>query len=69
VADRHALVLGHGLDFDFADRCLEQAQALTPTDLQTAARSLLARPCLSLCGPARAITAAERVWQKHPLAG
>jgi len=69
VADRHALVLGHGLDFDFADRCLDQAQALTPTDLQTAARSLLARPCLSLCGPARAITAAERVWQKHPLAG
>ena len=65
LADRHALVLGHGLPFDFADRCLEEAAALTPADLQAAAQTLLAAPSLSLCGPASALQAAETVWQRQ----
>ena len=65
LADRHALVLGHGLPFDFADRCLEEATVLTPADLQAAAQTLLAAPSLSLCGPASALQAAETVWQRQ----
>ena len=67
LADRHALVLGHGLPFDFADRCLEQAAELTPGQLQAVAQELLGAPCLSLCGPAAAIASAERVWQRRQL--
>ena len=67
IADRHALVLGHGLPFDFADRCLQEAAELTPADLQAAARSLLANPSLSLCGPASALEEAESVWAGHAL--
>jgi zinc protease len=67
LADRQALVLGHGLPMDFADRSLEAATQLTPEDLHRAARTLLKRPCLSLCGPAGALRAAEREWQRHPL--
>ncbi len=65
IADRHALVLGHGLPFDFADRCLAEAATLTPADLQAAAQSLLAHPSLSLCGPADALQQAEAVWQRQ----
>ena len=67
IADRHALVLGHGLPFDFADRSLREAAALTPADLHKAAQALLLKPSLSLCGPASAIAAAEAVWSSHPL--
>ncbi len=67
LADRQALVLGHGLPMDFADRSLEAATQLTPDDLHRAATSLLGRPCLSLCGPTDALRAAEREWQRHPL--
>jgi len=67
VADRHALVLGHGLPFDFADRCLLEAEALTPSDLHQAAQALLQAPALSLCGPQDAIEAATAVWTSHPL--
>lgn len=67
IADRHALVLGHGLPFDFADRCLQEAAELTPADLQAEARSLLANPSLSLCGPASALREAESVWAGHAL--
>jgi predicted Zn-dependent peptidase len=67
LADRHALVLGHGLPFDFADRCLEQAATLSPADLHAVARELLGSPCLSLCGPSAAIASAERVWQRQGL--
>jgi predicted Zn-dependent peptidase len=52
---------------DFADQCLEQAAQLTPADLQQAAQALLTRPSLSLCGPAEALQAGERVWNRHPL--
>lgn len=68
VADRHALVLGHGLPFDFADRCLQQAQQLTADDLQQAAQTLLRHPSLSLCGPRKALRAAEQVWQRQGFA-
>jgi len=67
LADRLALVLGHGLPADFADRSLEQAERLTPDDLLQAARDLLSRPSLSLCGPQAALDGAERVWQRHRL--
>jgi hypothetical protein len=63
------LVLGHGLPADFADRSLEQAARLDPDDLQAAARRLLGRPSLSLCGPAAALREAEQVWREHPLSG
>jgi len=69
LADRLALVLGHGLPADFADRSLEEASHLSPADLHAAARRLLAQPSLSLCGPARALQQAERVWRQHPLSG
>jgi predicted Zn-dependent peptidase len=69
LADRHALVLGHGLPFNFADRCLQDAERLTPADLHAAARALLQRPSLSLCGPRAALRQAERVWQQHALSG
>lgn len=67
LADRLALVLGHGLPADFADRCLVEADQLSAGALQAVARELLARPHFSLCGPASALKAAERVWQRHPL--
>jgi predicted Zn-dependent peptidase len=67
LADRLALVLGHGLPADFADRCLVEADQLGAGALQAVARELLARPHFSLCGPASALKAAERVWQRHPL--
>ena len=67
VADRHALVLCHGLPFDFADRCLLEAEALTPSDLHQAAQALLQGPSLSLCGPQDTIEAATAVWTGHPL--
>ena len=67
LADRLALVLGHGLPADFADRCLEQASQLTPADLHQVAQRLLRQPSLSLCGPAEALQAGERIWQQHPL--
>ncbi len=67
IADRHALVLGHGLPFDFADRCLIEAEELSPTDLHQAAVELLQNPCLSLCGPKEALASASAVWNQHPL--
>ena len=66
LADRQALVLGHGLPMDFADRSLEAATQLTPDDLHRAATSLLGRPCLSLCGPTDALLAAEPAGNLNP---
>ena len=67
LADRLALVLGHGLEAGFAERCLVEAARLTPAMLQSTAQRLLARPSLSLCGPKQALQAAEQVWSRHPL--
>ena len=67
LADRQALVLGHGLPMDFADRSLEAAASLSPEDLHNAACTLLTQPCLSLCGPRSALRAAEQEWGRHAL--
>jgi len=67
IADRQALVLGHGLAWTYSDQASQAAEALDPEALWQAARSLLARPSLSLCGPAAALVAAERAWSAHPL--
>ena len=67
VADRLALVLGHGLPADFTDRCLGELDGLEPADLLAAARELLASPNLSLCGPAQALGEAESALRKHSL--
>ncbi len=62
VADRQALVLGHGLGPGHVRESLEQAERLSADDLRTAARRWLGRPVLSLCGPAEAIRSAEAAW-------
>ncbi len=65
IADRHALVLGHGLPFDFADQCLIEAADLTPEHLLNAAQTLLDAPSLSLCGPASALSQADVIWKQQ----
>ena len=67
IADRQALVLGHGLAWSYPDDASERAELLGPADLWEATRSLLATPSLSLCGPAAALIAAEKAWAAHPL--
>jgi predicted Zn-dependent peptidase len=67
LAERQALVLSHGLPADHVARCLERVQDLDASDLQAAARTWLARPSLSLCGPAEAVAAAEAAWRGHSL--
>jgi len=67
IAERQALVYSHALPADHVERSLAAAAALTPADLQTAARRWLGQPALSLVGPAEALTAAERAWRSHPL--
>jgi predicted Zn-dependent peptidase len=68
LADRQALVLGYGLGADHVQQCLERAEHLQPQHLLEAARRWLARPHLSLCGPAAALQAAERAWQQRQTA-
>lgn len=67
IADRQALVIGHGLPQTFVETCIERARLLEATELQAVAMRQLQRPHLSLCGPEEAIAAAEAVWQRHPL--
>jgi len=67
IADRQALVFSHALPADHVERSLAAAAALTPADLQAAARRWLGRPALSLVGPQEALTAAERAWAAHAL--
>ncbi len=67
LADRHALLLSHGLDWDYADGALALSRELTPADLLGAARRWLQRPVLSLCGPTTALEAAAGSWRRHPL--
>ncbi|MCP9850517.1 pitrilysin family protein [Cyanobium sp. Morenito 9A2] len=67
IADRHALILSHGLDWDYADGALAQSSDLTPADLLGAAQRWLGAPALSLCGPAQALEAAASSWRRHPL--
>ncbi|WP_094554029.1 pitrilysin family protein [Synechococcus sp. 1G10] len=67
IADRQAMVLGHGLDWSYADEALERAGGFDPDMLHVVARQLLSRPSLSLCGPPQALRAAGKVWGSHPL--
>jgi predicted Zn-dependent peptidase len=67
IADRQALVLGHGLPWSYADDALREAAEWEPRRLLQTARELLARPSLSLCGPSAALKAAEAAWRAHPL--
>ena len=67
IADRQALVLGHGLPATTIEDCLAQAQQLTAPDLLGAAQRWLAKPAMGVCGPAKALQGAERVWQTHAI--
>ena len=67
IADRQALVLGHGLGWSYVEDSLERAQQLDAGSLLAAARSLLAAPALSICGPGPAVAAAEQAWHRHAL--
>jgi zinc protease len=65
LADRQALVLGYGLGEGHVQQCLERAELLGPQQLLAAAQRWLASPHLSLCGPAAALSSAERAWQER----
>lgn len=67
IADRHALLLSHGLDWDYADGALAQSTDLTPADLLGAAQRWLQAPALSLCGPPEALETSGTSWRRHPL--
>ena len=67
IADRQALVLGHGLGWSYVADTLRRADQLSADDLMAAARRQLAAPALSLCGPQAALEAGERAWCRHPL--
>ena len=67
IADRQALVLGHGLGEHFVSECLDRAERLDAETLLAVARRHLGAPALSLCGPAQALAAAQQAWQRHPL--
>jgi predicted Zn-dependent peptidase len=67
VADRQALVMGHGLPQEFVATSLELARSLSADALLTVAQKHLHRPHLSLCGPQEALSAASAAWQNHPL--
>ena len=62
IADRQALVLGHGLGPNYIEAALALAHQLTPTDLVGAAQRWLQQPALSVCGPGDAITRASDAW-------
>ncbi|MBD2423233.1 pitrilysin family protein [Cyanobium sp. FACHB-13342] len=67
IADRQALVLGHGLGWSYVADTLLRAHQLSADDLMAAARRQLAAPALSLCGPPMALEAGERAWCSHAL--
>jgi predicted Zn-dependent peptidase len=62
IADRQALVLGHGLGANYIEATLALAHRLTPGDLVGAAQRWLQQPALSVCGPSDAITSASDAW-------
>jgi predicted Zn-dependent peptidase len=62
IADRQALVLGHGLGANYIEATLALAHQLTSADLVGAAQRWLQQPALSVCGPADAITSASDAW-------
>jgi predicted Zn-dependent peptidase len=64
IADRMAMVLGHGLAETHVADTLDRAEQLTAKELQQAAQRQLQFPYLSLCGPGSALTTATAVWQR-----
>jgi predicted Zn-dependent peptidase len=62
IADRQALVLGHGLGADYIEAALAQAHQISPDDLQGAAQRWLKQPAFSVCGPSGALTSARDAW-------
>lgn len=68
IADRQALVAGHGLPQDFVASSLERARQMQAEGLLAVARRHLQRPHLSLCGPQPAVAAAAAAWGSHGLA-
>jgi predicted Zn-dependent peptidase len=67
IAERMALVLGHGLPPDHVQRMLERAPSVLAEDLQAAARRWLGTPSLSLVGPGSALEASVQAWKAHRL--
>jgi len=67
IADRQALVLGHGLGWSYVQDRLERVQQLDAASLLAAARRRLLSPALSICGPGPALVAAEQAWHRHSL--
>ena len=67
IADRLALVLGHGLPENHVELTLAKAARLTPEDLRQAAVRWLSHPSLSLVGPSDALNPAVTAWRDHPL--
>jgi predicted Zn-dependent peptidase len=65
IADRMAMVLGHGLAETHVADTLVRAEQLSAQELQQAAQRQLQFPYLSLCGPGSALTAATAVWQQR----
>jgi predicted Zn-dependent peptidase len=65
VADRQALVLGHGLPASYVHDALAEAEGLEARSLQAAAQRQLKQPRLSLCGPGPALDAAAEVWRRR----
>ena len=62
IADRQALVLGHGLGANYIEATLALAHHLTPADLLGAAQRWLQQPALSVCGPGEALSSANDAW-------
>ena len=62
IADRQALVLGHGLGPNYIEATLALAHQLTPADLVGAAQRWLQQPAMSVCGPGEAISSAGDAW-------
>jgi predicted Zn-dependent peptidase len=65
IADRQALVLGHGLPASTIADCLARAKELTAQELLDAAQRWLGQPAMGVCGPRSAISAAKRAWQQR----
>ncbi|SBO42348.1 pitrilysin family protein [Cyanobium sp. NIES-981] len=65
VADRQALVIGHGLADSYVLDTLAAVERLDAQALQAAARRRLTQPRLSLCGPSAALENAARVWRQR----
>jgi predicted Zn-dependent peptidase len=64
IADRQALVLGHGLGPNYIESALALAHQLSPADLLGAAQRWLQQPALSVCGPSDAIAGARDAWSR-----